>query len=148
MVFVALKFSKNKVPKTKKEHKIERGLQKTEKIVYNCDCMITSHKTSKQKQNSRGRGIFMKKSLVLVMALVLVVAFAFAANGERVGLAELSTDKGVVTKGDALAVNFTVKLHNADPELTTIDVIGDEISDNVFVMLIKDLPADDVAYDV
>src|SRR6056297_2257358 len=144
MVFVALKFSKNKVPKTKKEHKIERGLQKTEKIVYNCDCMITSHKTSKQKQNSRGRGIFMKKSLVLVMALVLVVAFAFA---DEVGRATLGTDKGVITAGDPLNVSFTLSVEDVADDVTTIEVMGDEVADNVFVMLIKDLPNEDATYE-
>src|SRR6056297_502442 len=144
MVFVALKFSKNKVPKTKKEHKIERGLQKTEKIVYNCDCMITSHKTSKQKQNSRGRGIFMKKSLVLVMALVLVVAFAFA---DEVGRATLGTDKGVITAGDPLNVSFTLSVEDVAEDVTTIEVMGDEVADNVFVMLIKDLPNEDATYE-
>src|SRR6056297_3479377 len=144
MRYVALKFSKDKVPKSKKEHKNERGLQKTKKIVYNYDCMITSHKTSKQKQNSRGRGIFMKKSLVLVMALVLVVAFAFA---DQVGYAELSVDKGVITAGDPLNVNFTLTLEDVAEDVTTIEVMGDEVADNIFVMLIKDLPNEDATYE-
>jgi hypothetical protein len=134
-----LTFCEDTVPKRKSEDEIERGLQKTEKLVYNSDCMITSQKTSKQKQNSRGRGIFMKKSLVLVMVLALVAAFAFA---DEIGTAALSTDKGVVTAGDAVNVEFMLTVEDNADDVTTIEVMGDEVSDNVFVMLIKDAPND------
>jgi len=136
---MSLKFGENIVPNQKNENKIERGLQKTEKLVYNSDCMITSQKTSKQKQNSRGRGIFMKKSLVLVMVLALVAAFAFA---DEIGTAALSTDKGVVTAGEAVNVEFSLTVEDNADDVTTIEVMGDEVSDNVFVMLIKDAPND------
>ena len=86
----------------------------------------------------------MKKSLVLVMALVLVVAFAFA---DEVGKASLGLDKGVVTAGDPLTVSFSLVLEDVADDVTTIEVMGDEVADNVFVMLIKDLPNEDATYE-
>jgi len=86
----------------------------------------------------------MKKSLVLVMALVLVVAFAFA---DEVGRATLGTDKGVITAGDPLNVSFTLSVEDVAEDVTTIEVMGDEVADNVFVMLIKDLPNEDATYE-
>lgn len=81
----------------------------------------------------------MKKSLVLVMVLALVAAFAFA---DEIGTAALSTDKGVVTAGEAVNVEFTLAVEDNADDVTTIEVMGDEVSDNVFVMLIKDAPND------
>jgi hypothetical protein len=81
----------------------------------------------------------MKKSLVLVMVLALVAAFAFA---DEIGTAALSTDKGVVTAGEAVNVGFTLAVEDNADDVTTIEVMGDEVSDNVFVMLIKDAPND------
>ncbi len=86
----------------------------------------------------------MKKSLVLVMALVLVVAFAFA---DEVGKASLGTDKGVITAGDPLNVSFTLSVEDVADDVTTIEVMGDEVADDVFVMLIKDLPNEDATYE-
>jgi len=86
----------------------------------------------------------MKKSLVLVMALVLVVAFAFA---DEVGTASLGLNKGVVTAGEPLTVSYTLSVENVAEDVTTIEVMGDEVADNVFVMLIKDLPNEDATYE-
>jgi hypothetical protein len=55
---MSLKFGENIVPNQKNENEIERGLQKTEKLVYNSDCMITSQKTSKQNKIQEG-GVFL-----------------------------------------------------------------------------------------
>lgn len=81
----------------------------------------------------------MKKSLVLVMVLALVAAFAFA---DEIGTAALSTDKGVVTAGEPVNVEFMLTVEDNADDVTTIEVMGDEVSDNVFVMLIKDAPND------
>ena len=86
----------------------------------------------------------MKKSLVLVMALVLVVAFAFA---DQTATVTLGLDKGVVTAGDPITVSFNLVVENVAEDVTTIEVMGDEVADNVFVMLIKDLPNDDATYE-
>jgi hypothetical protein len=101
-------------------------------------------KDLKTKTKFKREGYFMKKSLVLVMALVLVVSFAFA---DEVGRATLGTDKGVITAGDPLNVSFTLTVEDKAEDVTTIEVMGDEVADNVFVMLIKDMPNQDATYE-
>ncbi len=79
----------------------------------------------------------MKKGLLVVLVLAMVFTFAFA---DETGLVSLGTDKGVVTVGEPVTVSYSLEVQDMSDQITTIEVMGDEIADNVFVMLIKDAP--------
>ncbi|HPE68896.1 MAG TPA: hypothetical protein P5560_05400 [Thermotogota bacterium] len=78
----------------------------------------------------------MKKAVFLALVLVVAFTFAFAQDGTITFLLE----KGVVTAGEAVDVTFMLEETNVDDTVKTIEVLGNEVSDNVFVMLIKDAP--------
>ena len=82
----------------------------------------------------------MKKVLLLAMVLVFALSFAFAQDGKITFL----QDSGIVTVGAPVNVSFVIEEVAVDSDVTTIEVQGDEISDNVFVMLIKDAPTNKV----
>jgi hypothetical protein len=75
----------------------------------------------------------MKKALLVVMVLVLAMSLSFAAAGK----VSFLVDKGVVTAGDPVNVTFTLEETEVEEGLTTISVLGEQLTPNVWVMLVQ-----------
>ena len=75
----------------------------------------------------------MKKALLVVMVLVFAMSLSFAAAGK----VSFLVDKGVVTAGDPVNVTFTLEETEVEEGLTTISVLGEQLTPNVWVMLVQ-----------
>jgi len=75
----------------------------------------------------------MKKALLVVLVLVFAMSLSFAAAGK----VSFLVDKGVVTAGDPVKVTFTLEETEVEEGLTTISVLGEQLTPNVWVMLVQ-----------